>query len=335
MRPRRAAGPPWTLVALLAFACARDDYPPGPHTCAVLVDATVWCWGYNDRGQLGDGSAFDRARPVAVLGLPPARSVAAGFGFTCAATASGDAWCWGRNDHGQLGDGGPPDDRWTPAPVPGLAAVTRVAAGGTDGAACAIAGAGEVFCWGMTSGSRVGRRLPEKVAGLTAPAADVVAASTESCALLADATVWCWRGDLVAHDRGLSSVAAIGRAGWRVCEVLQDGSVTCGGTFPRPAVAVTEVEDATCALLDDATTWCSRGFRNPVVEGAVAIAGGDSHACARLSSGEVACWGENDAGQLGDGSDRARDGAVLVVGLPAAATDVSASPAEPPRHGCM
>ncbi|HEX9049642.1 MAG TPA: hypothetical protein VF841_03830 [Anaeromyxobacter sp.] len=338
MRRRRPARPPWALVALLAFfACSDRDPGSGAHTCAVLADGTAFCWGSNARGQLGDGTAFDRVRPVAVAGLPPARSVAAGFGFTCAATVSGEAWCWGRNDRGQLGDGGPPGDRWTPAPVAGLAGVVRVAAGGgLRGRACAIAGAAEVFCWGSASDGGPDRRAPERVTGLPAPAVDVVAAASDSCALLDDGTVWCWQDDLVARNRGLLAVAAIGRADPDVCAVLQDGTLTCGGALPRPAVAVAEVRHATCALLDDGRVWCSGDLANPVVEGAVAIAGGDSHGCARLGSGEVACWGENDVGQLGDGTDRTRDGAVRVAGLPGAAADASASAAAAgPYRGCM
>jgi hypothetical protein len=328
---RRALRPSWGLVALLAFACNRLEHGVLAHTCAVLQDGSAWCWGLNDRGQLGDGTAYDRARPVAVAGLPPARSVAAGWGFTCAATASGEAWCWGANDEGQLGDGGAEQERWTPGPIPGLANVTRVVAG--DGA-CAIAG-GEVWCWGQQFANAPARRVPEKVTGRPVPVVDAVSADFANgwCALLDDATVRCWGEDHVATDAGLSSVAAIASGGVGVCAVLQDGSVTCG-TFPRRAVGVAFVRFRPCALLDDGTVWCSADFPNPVAAGAVAITGGDRHACARLASGQLSCWGENGAGQLGDGTDRDRDGAVLVAGLPDAATDVSASPAAGPYPGC-
>jgi hypothetical protein len=215
--------------------------------------------------------------------------------------------------------------------VPALANVTRVAA--ADGA-CAIAG-GEIWCWGQEFRDAPVRRVPEKVAGLPAPALEAVYVSFANawCALLDDGTVRCWGEDHVASDAGLSSVAAIGTGGDALCAVLQDGSVTCG-SFPRRAVDVATLRFRPCALLDDGTVWCSDGFRNPVVDGAVAIAGGEEHACARLASGHVSCWGANGAGQLGDGSDRDRDGAVVVSGLPGAAIDVSASPAAGPYPGC-
>jgi len=77
----------------------------GHHACAV-VDAGVWCWGKNDRGQLGDGLMTSQNRPVRVLGLnEPMAKVAVGAEHSCAMSVSGGVWCWGNNSQGQLGIG--------------------------------------------------------------------------------------------------------------------------------------------------------------------------------------------------------------------------------------
>ncbi|MCX6706719.1 MAG: hypothetical protein NT001_01100, partial [Candidatus Woesearchaeota archaeon] len=74
------------------------------HTCAVLSDHTVKCWGYNDNGQLGDGTTTNSLTPVSVSGITNAINVSTSYKHTCAVLSDHTVKCWGYNDFGQLGD---------------------------------------------------------------------------------------------------------------------------------------------------------------------------------------------------------------------------------------
>jgi alpha-tubulin suppressor-like RCC1 family protein len=89
------------------------------HTCAVLTDTTVQCWGSNFFGQLGDQTIVDRHSPVAVFGLDGVAEVSGGFTHTCARRIDDSVACWGRNDKGQVGVVGQ-SEYWSPQEVSGL-----------------------------------------------------------------------------------------------------------------------------------------------------------------------------------------------------------------------
>jgi alpha-tubulin suppressor-like RCC1 family protein len=103
----------------------------GRHACAARDDGTLWCWGWNAKGELGDGTVVDRLLPVAASIGGGVIEIAAGVNHdTCARRADGSIWCWGDNAFGQIGDGAT-----TPRPVPVLviSAPPAVPAVGTPG----------------------------------------------------------------------------------------------------------------------------------------------------------------------------------------------------------
>jgi alpha-tubulin suppressor-like RCC1 family protein len=124
----------------------------GAHSCAVDTAGGVWCWGADDRGQLGLGvTGAPVTAPAAVAGLAgPATGVSAGGAHSCATLAGGSVWCWGANDSGQLGDG-TTVDRPTPAQVARAAGVVSAGALHT----CASA-AGHTSCWGADTSGQLG-----------------------------------------------------------------------------------------------------------------------------------------------------------------------------------
>jgi alpha-tubulin suppressor-like RCC1 family protein len=186
------------------------------HTCALLADGTVWCWGEDSEGQLGrllDGGSMQDQHPAPVQGLSGATQIAAGNFHSCAVLEGGLLLCWGQNDHGQTGRG--PGGAMV-EPSPGLVAfpagskVSQVSAGLLH--TCAVLSDGSVWCWGDNQAGQIGTGVltadggdgaatgfnpadvlyPTQVAGLPAHAVAVGAGYQHTCALLVGGAVMCW-----------------------------------------------------------------------------------------------------------------------------------------------
>ena len=116
------------------------------HSCALLADATMVCWGGNFAGRLGDGTGQDRLTPTKVVELADVVSIDAGDQVTCAIRNDGTAWCWGYNNQGEVGSGKP---YWPmiPAQVVGITSGMNITAGWAQ--TCAVVSGGQVRCWGV------------------------------------------------------------------------------------------------------------------------------------------------------------------------------------------
>src|SRR5437773_763631 len=189
-------------VAVRGLTTATRVVTGDSHTCALLGDGTVQCWGVGDSGQRGDGTFNNISTvPVAVVGLSNAVAVAARGYHSCALLGDGTVRCWGRNADGQLGDGtvadpatGPPGSS-TPVQVSGITGAAAVIAGGYH--TCALFADGTAQCWGRNDDGQLGdgtftrSSTPVRVGGVTGAVA-VSAGILHTCALLANGTVKCW-----------------------------------------------------------------------------------------------------------------------------------------------
>jgi alpha-tubulin suppressor-like RCC1 family protein len=184
-----------TPTAVPGITGARSVATGHGHSCVVLDSGRVLCWGRNDHGQLGDGTARDSSEPVVVTGVETATTVVAGSHHTCALLEDGNITCWGRNADGQLGDGTRIDRR---APSPVMSRGTRFA-GLTAGDAhtCAVSLEDLAFCWGanesgqLGDGDGTGRTEPTPVSTLPA-VTQVAAGSSHTCAMDGSGRAWCW-----------------------------------------------------------------------------------------------------------------------------------------------
>ena len=171
------------------------------HACELRSDATVWCWGRNDHGQLGDGTTTDRSTPVQVQGLTAVTAIGAGLHHTCAVTA-GNVFCWGANDSNQLGDG-TTTDRAVPVQVVGVTDGSAVVGG--DSHSCELGNDGSVYCWGANGSGQLGFATTGS-ATAASPAAQVpsftaltlAAHADTTCATIGTEAVRCWG----ANDHG-------------------------------------------------------------------------------------------------------------------------------------
>ncbi|MBN1439631.1 MAG: hypothetical protein JW929_09500 [Anaerolineales bacterium] len=303
------------------------------HTCAVMDDGAVKCWGWNPSGQLGNGTATDSRVPADVASLPgPALAVAAGDQHTCALLADGTVACWGANASGQLGNG-TRTRSGIPVAVAGLSGVVEIAAGGAH--TCARLEDGGVKCWGDDQSGQLGdggygnQTAPVDVDGLAGGAVRIASGFGHTCAVLADGRIQCWGwnnegqlgdgtpagrripGDVVGMGAGPAQVSV----GWsNACALIQPGGgIRCWGLNGGG-----QLGDGTYS--DSGQPVRVKGLDAERI--AVAVGGG--HVCALSAKGGVKCWGRNDYGQLGSGANSDQNTPVDVVGLPEAAIALAA-----------
>lgn len=184
------------------------------HSLAIRSDGTVWAWGRNWSGRLGDGTKDHRLAPVQVVGLTDIAFIAAGINHSLAVGRDGRVWAWGGNSHGQLGNG-TTDESWVPVEVPGLTDIDAVTAG--YWCSLALKSDGTLLGWGSNYMGQLGdgttdeRWSPVAVVGLTG----VTGLSTNdyhSLARRSDGTVWSWgpngSGELGdgTYDRSLTPI---------------------------------------------------------------------------------------------------------------------------------
>lgn len=291
------------------------------HTCAVASDGTVWCWGSDSYGQLGNGSTAtgNRFSPNLIV-MPTGKTftqVSAGVNSTCAITTLGTAYCWGSDATGQLGNGGTLGTQYSPSSVsmPTGKTFTQLSVGSSH--ACAVASDGTVWCWGgdgsgqAGNGSATGNVFsPEAIVTTGLPAgtrfAGVTAGSSFTCAITVGGAAYCWGTDSsgqLGNDGGGSAnvpslVVAPGVEFVRIsagtshaCAAAAGGAASCWGS------------DVDLQLGNGAGTTANQVKPSGIdaSQTSTAISAGGAHSCALRGDGGVAsCWGSDATGQLGD-----------------------------------
>jgi hypothetical protein len=162
----------------------------GTHSLALKSDGTLWAWGDNLFGQLGDGTTTDRSTPVPVSGLTGVVAVAAGNDYSLAVKSDGTLWAWGSTGFLPRGD-------VTPMQVPNLTGVVAVAATGPNN--LAVKSDGTLWAWGWDLAGQLGDgttppspSTPPLLVNLPGGVVAVGAGTSYSMAVKSDGTLWTW-----------------------------------------------------------------------------------------------------------------------------------------------
>ena len=327
-----------------AVALSSGDF----HTCAILDNGSVVCWGYGGNGRLGYGNTNnvgDTQTPGSVgpVNLGPgrtAKAISAGDAHTCAILDNNTVTCWGFGTDGQLGYGNmnsvgdmPSDTPNTAGPVDLGAGRTAVAISAGNSDTCAILDNGSLLCWGYGGFGRLGNGSTATIGDTMTPgsvgpvylgahtAKAISSGKGETCAILDDGTVRCW-GFGFSGQLGYGNQGNLGNVPATTPGMLPPVNIGTG----RTAVAISAGSAHTCAILDNASLRCwgsgadgrlgYGGTANvgdtpstlPNTAGPVelgtgrspaAIALGDRESCARLDDGSLRCWGYGGNGRLG------------------------------------
>ena len=309
----------------------------GGHTAAVKAGATLFGWGSNRLGQLGDATLTDRLAPTQIGSIATWKFVAGGQFHTAAIRADGSLWTWGYNQNGQLGDGtfvnrlvptqeSSKDTGWV-----------TVSAGGAH--TLAIKKDGSLWAWGrnvngqLGDGTNVDKAAPTSIGVKTPVVTDaagkaianvwnsVSAGASHSCARLqANAVIYCWggngRGQLgnstttdanlpVAVQTATGNFVGVAAAagGFHTLAIAADGSLYAWGANEFGQLGLGTSVDATTAR----QVFPSTNTYNWAI-----VAGGDRHSLAIDSDGNLWAWGANLWGQLGDNTETDRPVPTLI-----------------------
>jgi alpha-tubulin suppressor-like RCC1 family protein len=288
------------------------------HSCAVLDDGTVKCWGDNQYGQLGLGSSVatvggqsgqmgDSLSAVNLGSSLKVVQVAAGYAHTCVLLQEGAIKCWGYNGEGQLGLGDTVNRGLSASDMgSNLASLdlggwpaSQISAG-TDHT-CAVLGNGSTKCWGNNiygqlgqgdytnrgdEPNEMGNNLVAIDLGTNHTAMQISAGGGFTCAILNDATVKCWG----RNDDGI--------LGTYWCQDEEGDVGSCSNSnFPTPVHGY-GVESG---QMGDSLPTVNLGSGRTVKS----LSAANSSTCALLDDGTLKCWGNNDYGQLGIGNTTA------------------------------
>ena len=285
------------------------------HSLGIKSDGSLWAWGANGVGQLGDGTTVDRISPVPIVAGVTA--LAAGAFHSLALKTDGTLWAWGENWTGQLGDGSSLNRT---SPVYVLSGVSDIAAAGDAiyGHSLALKTDGSLWAWGYNADSQLGdgttatRKTPIQVMN------DVAAMEAggfyiwfHTFAIKTDGSLWAWGynrngqlGDGTTTSRRnpvqvLTGVAAISTGASHTLALKTDGSLWAWGY------------NAYGELGDGTTT--NRLLPVQVLTGVAAVSTGAYHTMAVKTDGSLWAWGYNAYGQLGDGTTTNRSTPVQVL----------------------
>jgi alpha-tubulin suppressor-like RCC1 family protein len=288
----------------------------GEHSLALTSEGTVWAWGRNDSGQLGNGTTTNSSVPVQVSNLTDVIAIAAGESHSLALTADGEVWAWGNNKSGELGNGTTTNSS-VPVQVSNLTDVIAIAAGSQF--SFAITSDGTAWAWGNDFVGQLGdgaggfgviSTVPVQVQVIS----DVIAIAgggEHALAIQGDGTIWAWgsnsNGQLgngsfggistvpvqVSTSTGLVTAKAIAAGEAHSLAIASDGQIWSWGLNSAGQLGNGTTTDSNVPVTVSSSTGLTE---------AKSVSAGEGHSLALANDGQVWAWGNNVNGQLGNGT---------------------------------
>ena len=290
----------------------------GYHSLALKSDSTVWAWGNNSNGQLGDGTTTSSEIPAQVLGLSKVVAISAGYYYSLALKSDGTVWAWGYNGYGQLGDS---TTTQTSLPVKARYLVNIIAISAGETHALALRSDSTVWSWGYNYDGQLGLGTnsdsiyPCKVPGLSKIIA-IDAGGYHSLALKSTGTVmgwgYNWNGQVGNGNQtsspvplpvaSLNNVKAISAGGNHSMALKNDSTVWqwgedlgTGGCFKKGG-SNTVLQNNGLPVTFNLTAMKVQGLAN-----IIALGSGSQHALALRNDETGWAWGHGSSGKLGNG----------------------------------
>jgi len=305
--PVQIGGADWSRVE------GGNNYAVGAHTCGIKTDKSLFCWGYNMYGQIGDGTTGTRLSPTLIGSDTTWTQLSVGDKYSLARKTDNSLWFWGYNYYGQLGDGTTANKKSPTAAGGGAAEWAQVAA--DYGHICGVKTSGTLFCWGwniygqLGDGTTGNRKAPVQESSSATTwsqsAGTLGVGYWHSCAIKTNDTLFCWGSNgnyqlgIGTYDQKKTSPFQVGTdtdwsklgvGAYHTCAIKTNGALFCWGQNGdgRCGDGTTNSPMSPAREATSATDWAN-------------VSPGLYFTCANKTTGALFCWGDNQAGELGDG----------------------------------